>query len=120
MESNERGDSRDYPKWRASLTRGLEGELPPESASISRQARGGLGFCSSGVGRCVSKPKSAGISSRAFSGDREVDGEQSLEFSLEDVSSAISPAGCTNEMVALPQSLAKDINTERLLKAEVA
>ena len=122
MESNEREDSKDYPKWRAFLTRGLEGEVTPESAQdpLGKLA-GALAFVRQGVragaSANLSRPESAQEPSLEI---REVDGEQSLEFTLEDAQ--LGDITCRlhkrNGGIAAV-FLAKDINTERLLKAEV-
>ena len=119
MESNEREDSKDYPKWRAFLTRGLEGEVPPESAQdpLGKLA-GALAFVRQGVR--AGAPTNPIRSEPALDPSleiREVDGEQSLQFTLEDAQLGDITCRIHKRHGGIAAVfLAKDINTERLLR----
>ena len=122
MESNERQGTKDYPKWRAFLTRGLEGSVPPESVQdpLGKLA-GALAFIRQGVRESVPTTPSRSAQTEEPSLEiREENGEQSLQFTLEDAQ--LGDITCRlhkrNGGIAAV-FLAKDINTERLLKAEV-
>ena len=122
MESNEHEGSKDYPKWRAFLTRGLESTVAPTAAQgpLSKLA-GALAFIRQGVSENAPPTSSQAANLQDPSLEiREVDGEQSLQFTLEDAQ--LGDITCRlhkrNGGIAAV-FLAKDINTERLLKAEV-
>ena len=121
MESNEHGDSKDYPKWRAVFDAGSGGrEVPPESAQdpLGKLA-GALAFVCQGAWR-ASKSQ-VGRNQLKSSLLRFVRSMVSRVFCQcsRMPNSAISPAGFHKRHGGIAAVfLAKDINTERLLKAE--
>ena len=95
------------------LTQGLEERVPPESAQdpLGKLA-GALAFVRQGVRASAqakpSRPESAQEPSLEI---REVDGEQSLQFTLEDAQLGDITCRLTSVMVALRQSFLPKIST---------